>query len=583
MGNIPGWKWRPRLAAVVLALVLALGLCSTTTAQGASNGWLKKTVRIGVLQEPKSLNPWLASDAWSWKVLRLIYQVPYIREPGDLKLVPWMAAGMPVYDPDKITYTLKLRPAKWSDGSEFTSEDVVFTVNLVKKFKLPRYSSLWGFVKKAEALDGHTVRFFLKTPKAVFVTRTLATPIVQKKQWSKIAALAKKSKKPLAALLRYKLEKPQGTGPFMVAGWRPGAYIYLKRNPHFFGQGLTIAGHKLGPHVDGIIFKVYGTSDAAILALRKGDIDVYLNGIEPGYLDELAGQPGITTYHSKRSALYYFGFNLRRPPFNDRALRLALAALIDKALLVKRVLQGGAEPMYSLVPPGNVRYYNPDVNTHGKGLDRAGRIKRAYKILKDAGYTWEQPPVDAGGKLQVPARGLKDPGGKPVKPFTILTPPADYDPNRAMAGMLIQEWAKDLGLPAEWRPSAFNALLRSVKYEHKFDAFVLGYGRLNPDPGYLRLFFHGKQDRRRGRNMAGYHNPDFDRISIKSDGEMDPEARRELILGMQRMLMEDIPYFPLYNPVLVEGVRNDRFTGWVPMLEGIGNLWSYCEIRPVGK
>jgi ABC-type transport system substrate-binding protein len=49
---------------------------------------------------------------------------------------------------------------------------------------------------------------------------------------------------------------------------------------------------------------------------------------------------------------------------------------------------------------------------------------------------------------------------------------------------------------------------------------------------------------------------------------------------MQRVILRDIPYIPLYNPRLVEAARNDRFTGWVQMIEGIGNIWSFCQIKP---
>jgi ABC-type transport system substrate-binding protein len=61
---------------------------------------------------------------------------------------------------------------------------------------------------------------------------------------------------------------------------------------------------------------------------------------------------------------------------------------------------------------------------------------------------------------------------------------------------------------------------------------------------------------------------------------MDEQKRKQLVWEMQRILIRDIPYIPLYNPRLVEGVRKDKFTGWVEMLEGVGNIWSFCQIRP---
>ena len=563
---------------VLAAVLAAFMICGSV---GGALAKSKSMVQVGVLDDPKTVNVWLASDVWSHHVLRLIYSTLYTHDPKTLELTPWLAEAPAEYDPKTLSYTIKLRPAKWSDGSEFTAEDVVFTGNFVKEFNVPRFGSKWKFVSKIEALDKHTVRFTLEKPNAIFLTITLATPMVQKKQWEKIAAKARKAKKPLAALLQAKIDNPIGTGPFMLAKWQKGVFLYLARNPHFFGQGKTLAGHKLGPFVKGVMFKVFGTTDAAILALRKGTIDMYWNDIQAGYMSDLVKDPDIKIFSSKKSALYYLGFNLRKKPFSDKAFRKAVAYLVDKPFIIKRVLQGGGQPMCSVVPPGNTFYYNPNVEKYGENLTRDQRVKAAHDLLKAAGYSWEKSPVDADGNVDLPGKGLMDPSGAPIEPFNILTPPADYDPNRAMAGTLVQEWLRQAGLPARARPMAFGALIDQIKGKRDFDMFVLGYGRLNLDPGYMRPFFHSNQDKPRGWNMSGYNNAAYDKLSVRSDGEMNPQKRREMIHEMQKIIAEDVPYFPLYNPLLEEGVRADRFTGWVPMLEGIGNIWSFCEIKPV--
>ncbi len=561
------WLW-PVLAVVLLSLSM------TMAPQAAAKGMLK----IGLLQEPKSLNVWLASDAWSSRVMDLIYQRLYVYHPQTLQLVPWLAAKMPQYDPKTVSYLVKLRPAKWSDGSDFTAADVAFTGRLCKDFKVPRFSSKWRFVKKIEVVDKHTVRFYLKKPKATFVSRTLTTPMVQQKQWAPVVAAARKAKKPLARLLQYPIKRPVGTGPFVLQDWRSGVYLVLVRNKHFFGSGQTIGGLKLGPYISSLLFKIFGTTDAAILALRKGDIDFYWNGIQAGYLDQIKDDKRIKLYQNKKSALYYLGFNVRKKPFSDRAFRQAVATLIDKNFIVRRVLQGQGIAMSSIVPPGNIYWYNPKVPVHGNTLKRQQRIKAAYQILKKAGYTWETPPVDAAGKLQK-GKGIKLPGGKPMKEFTILTPPADYDPARAACGTWVQEWLKPLGIPGFARPMSFGALIQQVKQRRHFDMFVLGYGKLSLDPGYLRVFFHSRMDKPRGWNMSGYRNKVYDKLAVKSDNAMENRKRRELIYKMQAILARDVPYLPLYNPLLVEGVRIDRFKGWVPMLGGVGNLWSFCRIK----
>jgi peptide/nickel transport system substrate-binding protein len=536
-------------------------------------------VKVGLLEEPKTLNVWLGTDTWSRKVIGLMYYPLYIHEPENMELTPWLAESMPVFDEETLTYTVKLREARWSDGTPFTAEDVAFTVQVIKDFKDRSYYK-WKFVEEVEVVDDRTVRFHLEEPMAIFRERTLTTPIVQKKQWAPIAEEAMETENPLATLRNHQIERPVGTGPFVLKEWKKGAYVFMETNEHFFGKGLEIAGRKLGPYVDGIIFKVFGTSDAAILALKKGDVDMFWWRIQPGYMEELEADEEVKLFTNERSALYYLGFNVRKEPFDNVSLRRAVAFLIDRNFIMLRVLQGYGTMMTSIVPPGNTFWHCPDVPEYAdKVLLRGERLQKAYELLKEAGFTWEKPPVNEEGEVQN-GKGIRLPDGTPMADFTILTPPADYDPARAMAGVMVQEWLRAAGLPASAKPMAFGSLLDRVKGRHEFDMFVLGYGSLNLDPNYLKSFFHSENDKPRGWNMSGYRNPRYDDLADKSARTMDPEARRDLIWEMQRILMRDVPYIPLYNPHLIEAVRTDDFEGWVPMLEGIGNTWSFCNLKP---
>jgi len=536
-------------------------------------------LKIGLPEEPKSLNLWLGTDANSKKILSLIYQPLFTRNPETLEIIPWLAEQAPLFDKEKLTYTVKLRNAKWSDGSEFTSSDVLFTKKLFFDFKIPRYYSKWKAIKQLEAVDKHTIIFHLKKPSAIFLSRVLTAPIVSKKEWENIALKAMKAEKPLKSLQDHSISNPLGTGPFILSEYKKGAYLHMKKNPYFFGTGQTIAHHLLGPYVDSILFKIYGTSDVAILAIKKGDIDMYWWDIQPGYLEDLKKETDIKIFLNKKSALYYMGFNLRKPPFNDKALRHAIATVLDKEFILTRILQNYGSPMHSIVPSGNTFWYNPNVRRYGDGLTPDDHIRKAWNILKGAGYTWETEPIDADGNIVSP-RGLKLPSGKPMDKFVILTPPADYDPKRAFAGVMIQEWLRKLGIPASARPMSFNSLLETVKGKREFDAFILGYGKLNLDPDYLRPFFHSGYDKPRGWNMSGYKNIAFDKLAEEQKSIVDIKERKKIIWKMQEILMEDIPYIPLYNPHILEAVSTKNFKGWVEKVNGIGNIWSLCVVKP---
>jgi len=538
-----------------------------------------KLLKIGLPEEPKSLNLWLGTDSNSRKILSLIYQSLYTRDPETLEMIPWLASEHPVFDKEKLTYTVKLRQAKWSDGSDFTSDDVLFTKKFFFDFKIPRYYSKWKAIKKLEAIDKHTVVFHLKKPSAIFLSRVLTAPMISKKEWESVAQEAVKAEKPLKFLQDHSIKNPLGTGPFTLFEYKKGAYLHMKKNPHFFGTGKRIAKHDLGPYVDSILFKIYGTSDVAILALKKGDIDMYWWDIQPGYLEDLKKESDIKIFLNKKSALYYMGFNVRKEPFNDKALRQSVAIVIDKDFILTRVLQNYGTPMNSIVPSGNVFWHNPHVKKYGEGLTPEGHIREAFNLLKRAGYTWDVEPVDAKGNIVEPA-GFKMPSGKPMKKFVILTPPADYDPKRAFAGVMIQEWLRKLGMPVSARPMSFNSLLETVKGKRNFDTFILGYGKLNLDPDYLRPFFHSGYDKPRGWNMSGYSNPVYDELAQKQKSIVDSSQRKKVIWEMQEILMEDVPYIPLYNPHILEAVSTKNFKGWVEKVNGIGSIWSLCVVKP---
>ncbi|MCG8619421.1 MAG: ABC transporter substrate-binding protein, partial [Desulfobacterales bacterium] len=103
------------LTAMVIVLASALFLSCQKTEED-------RFLKIGLPEEPRSLNLWLGTDANSRKILTQIYQPLYNRHPETLEIIPWLAAEDPEINQEDLTYTIKLREAKWSDGTDFTSD-----------------------------------------------------------------------------------------------------------------------------------------------------------------------------------------------------------------------------------------------------------------------------------------------------------------------------------------------------------------------------------------------------------------------------------------------------------------------------
>ena len=558
--------------SVLCLLIAVFLLCSISNASAM-------TLKIGIHNEPKTLNPFTARDVWSKHVLDRIYHDLYTLAPKTFELIPWLAEALPEYDKKTNTVIVKMRKTKWHDGTPLTAHDVVFTANVIKDLKVPRYSSRWKFIKKIEALDDYTLKYTLSQPMATFYSRTLLTFIVQKKKWEPIINEAKKTEKPLQTFLNYKNDNPIGNGPFKFSSWRNGTSIKLIKNPDFFAKNREISGKKVGPYIDGILFKIYGTTDAAILALKNGDVDYIWWSIQPGFMQDLKEDPGVTLTENKENGIRYLAFNMRKAPFNDKNFRQAVAYLVDKDFMVQRILQNKGTRMESIVPPGNEYWHNPDMPEYGKGMTRAERVQKAVEILKKAGYTWKKEVKIKKDKVK-PGKGLKMPDGKDLPEIDILTPPADYDPLRAMAGIQVQGWLNEIGINASAKPASMSFISDKVKIKQDFDTYILGY-LLGIDPSYLNSFFHSSEIKRRGRNTSAYKNERFDELADECNKEMDMEKRKKLVFEMQSMLADDLPWIPFFNASVIEGHRQQRFTGWVNQLNGIGNSWSFLFMKPV--
>lgn len=590
--SISWGKWAVTLCLYV-AVLLGTGMSARAQVQ----------LKIGILKGPKTLNPFQAADAWTRRVMGLIYQPLYIREPDNLSLIPWVAEEEPIYDAQRKTLTIHLREMRWDDSTEFGAEDVVFTGEIFRKFRIPRYYDSWKFVKKIEALDRRTVQLTIDRPLAALYTRTLTSWIVQKRKWGPIVLKAEERVKGvfekekargegeakayeialqegLKVIQTDLVTQPIGLGPFKFKKRKVGTYIQLLRNDLFFGRGQTVAGRRLGPFIEGVIFKIYDSQGGATFALEKGDIDFLWKGISHAFVRDLTQNPDIKIQHTLDNGYRYLAFNLRKAPMSDPAFRQALAYLIDKDFIIERILHNLGRRLDSVIHPGNILYFNPNTPTYGKGMGRGRRTQEAYRILTRAGYLWQRPPIDTIGGIQK-GEGLLMPNGEAMPSVTILTPPAEYDVEVATAGQWIQGWLKDFGIPTLWERVAFGDLLNQIRNEKDFDMFVMGWRSLPIDPDYLKRFFHSSSGYPMGRNYTGYSNIEFDRMVELQAQTMDAKARRKIVLDLQSRLMVDLPYIPLYVPFRLEGIRIDRFEGWTSMLGGIGNTWTFCLVRPI--
>lgn len=594
-----------KLFVFLLVAVMVVGMASLAMAE--------KVYKVGIGEDPTTMNMWSAlgpGDAtmYNYVVTSGYYSSLYGYADYSFAFVPSLAADMPgefKKEGDYYTSIVPLRKGlKWSDGNEFTADDVVFTYQTLIDLDLQGNWASYhpDILAKVEKIDDYTVKFYLtEIPGlAEWNYGILMGAIMSKAKWGSIVEEAKKQDDPAQYLYAVEVTDPVTLAGLDFAKWEKGAFWQNVPAEYYAGGGETRiyvngrheieegdwswAGYgpegsdlelkvETGPFVDSVIYRLYLNQDSMIMALKKGDIDYMLSaqGLTKGFREELQGTPGIEVVANPSNGFRYMCFNRGRYPFSIVEFNQAVATLIDRDYVMNSVLQGAGIPNASPVPPGNSYWYNPNIKVWGEGMSRAERVAQAVELLEKAGFSWEQKPVvDLENDTYTPGSGIIMPNGEKMKPFDIMTPPAGYDPLRATFGLWIQLWLNDLGIPARSVPTQFNVISEKVFNTGDFDAFILGWG-LGLYPDHLYAFFHSEG----GFNCNSFSDPVFDQIIEEFMKAQDLTSARELLFAAQERLAETLPYIVLFSTPIYDAYRKDKIQfPYTDLLDGIQGLYG---------
>ena len=512
--RVLSWKMQRR---TLIQRAMALSLAGGTGIVLAPGGrWGEQhaaaqssdTFTYAVSTDPETLDPQVTSNTAASTVFVEIYASLAYQEL-DLSWQPLLAKGWTV-SPDNLTITFTLRDGlTFQDGTKFDSSSVKYTFERLQQIgtKSPIYEAAKS-ITSITAPDPLTVAFTFQEPSATFFhdigsayAGILSQPAVEKAGDGYGRA-------------------PIGMNAYELKQWQTGSMVTLATFPAFAAAPGYYKNQGV-PKIAQIAFKVIPDAFSQTASLQSGEIDSA--GISATDLPRFANDSNFQIFSSQVTGIEYLGLTSSRPLMSDVQVRQAIAYAIDRDEIVNTLYSGGlAQAVYTALPP-SIQGYNQQLADSAPHFN----LDQANALLTKAGW---QPGSD---KILV-----KD--GQAMKPVLYTT----TDTTVGQLATLIQAQLKKVGIDVQIKQLELASLLDfTPKGEH--DMLVLGYNWDEPDALYLFL----SSTRLKSSNRAHYSNPAFDQLVEQGRHTLDPDQRMQIYYQAQQLLIQDMPWVPLFMPI----------------------------------
>lgn len=315
-----------------------LALVTIVTASIAGGVAAQDIVRIASPNKVTTLDPIASAAAGNIEAFGQLY-ARLLRKDGDGMLQPGLAESWTISD-DGLTYTFELRPAKFSDGSEITAEDVAFSLNRVAKDEGSAYPAAYAPVSAFTAVDADTVTLTLEYPSAPMLS------------YMEIFNAGITSKDDIEARGEEAFSAdPVTSGPFMVDVWKPNDRLTLKANPNYWREGYPkVAGADLIEVADD------NTRSSMMLA---GEIDAS-RGVPFAQVDEMDASENVSVPLAPSTLIYGVMPNHAKAPFDNLNVRKAAAMALNREATANAMTLGKAVVANSTLPNA-LTYHNADI------------------------------------------------------------------------------------------------------------------------------------------------------------------------------------------------------------------------------
>jgi peptide/nickel transport system substrate-binding protein len=507
------------IAATTLAPVIAA--CgpvgsSSSAAGGASAGPPVSggTLTAALTGSPSSLDPANPGIYTSSQVLDNIFS-KLITMDENGKFVGELATSWKQNDPKTWTFEL-VSNAVFHNGEKLTASDVKYTFERILNPKTASsYASSYTSIDTIEAASPTSVVFHLKEPFAPFLTNLAQNgEIVNQK----------------AIEAQDPTRHPVGTGPFKFVEWVQGDHITLAKSDTYFQKGK--------PYLDTIMFKFLAVDQSRIQGLQAGTLD-WVDAVPLNQLTALKKNKAYTYVTSARAGIPDFlAMNTSVAPFNNKLLRQAVAAAVDRKEILAIAYFGAGEAGTMEVPSGSEWHSGTPPYQNGPDL------VKAKQLMAQAGY----------------------PNGLTV---TYLSLP-QY-PELQTTGVVLRDQLKKIGITVN---------LQQLEVTVWFDRYAKGNyqmtsaywsGTIDPDNFYSTQLVTGSPN-----NDCKYSNPQVDALVAKARSSTDDAERKSLYEQIRAIVWEDAPLVFIHYETINYLMRSNVHSSTInPPLElNLGNVWK---------
>lgn len=474
----------------------------------------EQVLHKGNSAEVQTLDPHKAEGVPSSNVHRDLYEGLTSEAPTG-EVIPGASVSWELSEDGKL-YTFKLREnAKWSNGDKLSAADFVYGFKRsVDPLTLSKYSHILAPIKNAEAiskgeadvdtlgvkaLDKHTLEITLKAPTPYFLglMNHASTYPVHK---ASVDLHGDQFSRP---------GKMVSNGAYYLVEWIPQSKMRLDRNTHYWNNDKTI--------IDTVYYYPIEDQSSGLKRFRANELD-FTYELPFKQLSWIKENLGAELVIAPYLGVYYYGFNLTKPPFKDNfPLRKALALAVDRDVITKKFTGAGEISAYNFVPPvNNYTGQKPD----WASWTQAERLAEAKRLYAEAGYTEDNP-------------------------LTVSIHYNTQENHKTVATAIAAMWKQSLGVNVELLNQEWKVYLETRKQKVDTQVFRAGWiGDYNDPYTFSELMLSNS-----GLNDSAYYRDEYDALLVQASMEPDLEIRRALLEEAERLLMSELPIIPIYHYV----------------------------------